>query len=156
MLEAYAAWRGSRDVHVIAAGGGDWTDQERRRLVELRVADRVQVEPRVDDTALAVLYNRATLLVHPSGYEGFGLTVLEALACGCPVVASRIPATLEVAADCAIYFEPSDPLSLASALDRALTEGRQSPRASAGVRRAQSFSWDQTARTTLQLFRELR
>jgi glycosyltransferase involved in cell wall biosynthesis len=101
----------------------------------------------VGDEELAELYRRAVALVFPSRYEGFGLPVLEALASGTPVVASDDAAVREVAGDAALYGD------LAEALRRAIAER---PRlAAAGIERARRFSWAETARRTLEVYREV-
>jgi alpha-1,3-rhamnosyl/mannosyltransferase len=102
-----------------------------------------------------MLYNQAAAFVHPSLYEGFGIPLLEAMACGCPVVASRIPTTREVAGDCPIYFDPMQPDELITALDVALAEGRNSERVRRGLEWVKQYSWDRTARETLQVYRAL-
>jgi glycosyltransferase involved in cell wall biosynthesis len=98
---------------------------------------------------LAELYRGAAALVLPSRFEGFGLPVLEAMACGTPVVAAPVPALREVAGDAAVYAEPP----LADALRQAIAE-RDRLRA-AGLERAKLFSWEETARRTLAVYREL-
>jgi two-component system chemotaxis response regulator CheY len=99
---------------------------------------------------LVALYRGAACLVLPSRYEGFGLTVVEAMACGTPVVAAPDEALREVAGDAAVF---ADPNGFADAIRRALGE-RDRLRA-AGLERAKAFTWDETARRTAQVYREL-
>jgi glycosyltransferase involved in cell wall biosynthesis len=104
----------------------------------------------VEKTELARLYREAACLVVPSRYEGFGLTVLEAMASGTPVVAAPDAALVEVAGDAAVYADTDD---LPGAILRAL-ERREELR-SAGLARALLFSWAEAARRTVALYREL-
>jgi glycosyltransferase involved in cell wall biosynthesis len=104
----------------------------------------------VDKPALAQLYRGAACLVMPTRYEGFGLPVLEAMACGTPVVAFPDAAVREVAGDAAVLAEDGD---LAAAVRRALAaRGRL---AAAGLERAARFSWAETARRTVAVYREV-
>lgn len=154
LLGAYSEWRHSDRVDLVLVGPG-WTRGDRRRLGELSAVLCTRVLGDVDDEALCALYNEAEALVYPSLYEGFGITLLEAMACGCPIVASRIPSTLEVAGDVPIYFDPGQAEDLLCALDSALTEGRDSERVSKGLSRVRQYSWDKTARQTLEVYESL-
>jgi glycosyltransferase involved in cell wall biosynthesis len=104
----------------------------------------------VDKAGLAELYRRAACLVLPSRYEGFGLPLLEAMACGTPVVAADDPALREVGGDAAVYADGDD---LADAVRRAL--GDRDARSQAGIERARLFSWDETARRAVAAYREV-
>ncbi len=103
----------------------------------------------VEKDELARLYRGAACLVLPSRYEGFGLPVLEAMACGTPVVAYSDPALREVAGDVAVYAEPG---GLADAIRQALAQRERL--AAAGLERARLFTWEETARRTLDVYRE--
>lgn len=110
----------------------------------------------VTDEVLAPLYGGARLFVFPSLYEGFGLPVLEAMACGAPVVCSAIDALLEVAGDAALYFNPEEIEDIADALVRALEdESLREHLSHAGLQRAAFFSWTRVAQATLALYRQL-
>jgi len=153
-LSTYSIWTGAKEVGLVVVGE-NWTAAEEQRLVKLGIRDRVHLIEHVDDVSLCHLYNQAIALVYPSLYEGFGIPLLEAMACGCPVVASRIPSTIEVAGECPIYFEPNNKESLLTALDMVLFEGRDSTRVQMGLSQVKRYSWDKTARQTLDVYREL-
>lgn len=109
----------------------------------------------VPDADLVLLYNAATLFVYPSLYEGFGLPVLEAMACGTPVVTSAVSSLPEVAGDAALLVDPCDEDAISSALATVLSEPGLARRLSAaGLERARSFSWERTALETLRIYRE--
>ncbi len=123
-------------------------EKEPRLAAELR-AGGADLRGYVEKEELAGLYRGAAALVLPSRYEGFGLPVLEAMACGTPGVAAPDPALREVAGDAAIFADPP----LAEAL-RAALAGREAL-AAAGLERARLFSWEETARRTLAVYEEL-
>src|SRR6188508_3307703 len=98
----------------------------------------------VSTDELVSLYRRASALVFPSLYEGFGLPPVEAMACGCPVAASNAGSLPEVVGDAAVLFDPHDPQGIAAGIDEALD--RAGELASRGIERAERFTWDATAR----------
>jgi glycosyltransferase involved in cell wall biosynthesis len=154
LLENYTNWEKRQQVDLVVAGP-PWSTAEKRSLESSGLIERIHLFSDVDDERLCQLYNTATMLVSPSIAEGFGLPVLEALACGCPVVASRIPATIEVAAECPIYFDLGHPENLVLALNQALQEGRDSTRTHQGLERSAFFTWDRSARATLEVYRNI-
>jgi len=139
----------------LIAVGKPWSRTERRRIAQLGLVDVVSTRCGVDDEALADLYRGAAALVYPSLAEGFGIPLLEAMTCGCPVVASRIPVAVEVAGDVPLYFAPGNVESLTQALCTALREGRAEWRVAAGRDRAATFTWEATARGVLEVLRAL-
>ena len=108
---------------------------------------------RVSDEELAALYRGARCLVYPSLYEGFGLPVLEAMACGTPVVTSRGGATEEVAGDAAVLVDPLDVDAVAAGITEALA--RPDELRARGLERAQAFSWDRVARETWAVYEQV-
>lgn len=121
---------------------------------ELGVESRIRWLPTLSAEDLVALMQSAAALVHPSLIEGFGLPVLEAMACGTPVVASDTPAVVEVAGGAALHVR-RDPAALASAIDEVLAdEALRKDLRARGLERAKLFSWDRTARETLQVYRE--
>ena len=130
-------------------GGPDWGHE----LQRLGMQDRVVCTGYVDEETLACLYSGAVAFVFPSWYEGFGLPVLEAMACGCPVICSNTSSLPEVAGDAAILIDPRQSEALTEALDRVMedTDLHQSMRLR-GLARAMEFSWENTALKTLEVF----
>jgi len=153
MIQAYSVWSRRKDVALVLVGGRPWSADEEQRLAELGIQDRTHILADVDDETLCQLYNQALGFVYPSLYEGFGIPLLEAMACGCSVIASRIPSTIEVAGECPIYFDATEVDDLVNAFDIALSEGRNSGRVQAGLERVRFYSWDRTAAQTLKVYR---
>ncbi len=118
------------------------------RLARALARRGVQVRGYVSREELVDLYRGASCLLFPSSYEGFGLPVLEAMACGTPVVAAPDPALREVAGEAAVFVEPA---RLAEGVRRALAERERL--AAAGLERARAFSWEAAARRTLAVYR---
>jgi glycosyltransferase involved in cell wall biosynthesis len=124
-----------------------------RRGRDLQIQDRLIWHEAVALEDLVALLQGAGALIQPSVYEGFGLPVLEAMACGCPVICSDIPALREITAGAATLVRPDDFESLASALHQliAMPELRCTL-AGQGLTRARTFSWDRCARETLEVY----
>jgi glycosyltransferase involved in cell wall biosynthesis len=154
LLEAYSAWQRSREVDLVVVGRS-WRRAEQRTMAQLGLTGRVHLMVGVDDMDLCSLYHEALAFVYPSLAEGFGIPLLEAMACGCPIVAADLPITVEVADDVPLRFEPGSKESLIGALEKAIAEGRASARTRAGVSRARLYDWDTTARKTLAAYSAL-
>jgi glycosyltransferase involved in cell wall biosynthesis len=115
--------------------------------------DRVRYLGFVPDEELAGLYRGARCVAYVSSYEGFGLPVLEAMACGAPVVAADLPPIREFADGAAITVDPADPEAIAAGLEQAAARG---PELSArGPEAAAPYQWDRTAAATLDVYREV-
>jgi glycosyltransferase involved in cell wall biosynthesis len=109
----------------------------------------------VTDGQLRALYENAACLVQPSLYEGFGLPPLEAMACGCPVVASRAASLPEVCGDAAIYCDPHDPRDIARCIQEVLEPTLSKDLRARGARRAKQFTWRGAALETVALLKRL-
>jgi glycosyltransferase involved in cell wall biosynthesis len=130
-------------VELRVAGARGWGGVEAR-------GDGVRWEGEVGDEQLARLYRGALCVVYPSLYEGFGIPVLEAMACGAPVVTSSVGATAEVAGGAAVLVDPEDVSSIAAGIEDAIA--RRAELRAAGLRRAGAYSWDESARLLVQAY----
>jgi glycosyltransferase involved in cell wall biosynthesis len=120
----------------------------------LGIADRVVLTGSVADDDLPMLYSRARAFLFPSFYEGFGLPVLEAMACGAPVIASNVTSLPEVVGDAGLLIDPHSTDEMTAALDRVLSdEPLRAGLREKGFRRAAAFTWDKTAQQTLDVYR---
>jgi glycosyltransferase involved in cell wall biosynthesis len=144
LFEAFALLRRVRpELRLVLTGGGDFG----------AVPDGVEVRGLVPHDELVLLLRRASVLVFPSLYEGFGQPPLEAMACGCPVACSDAASLPEVCGDAARYFHPDDPRQIAEAvLDVLAAPDEWAARALA---RASAFTWDASARGHEAVYREL-
>jgi glycosyltransferase involved in cell wall biosynthesis len=104
---------------------------------------------------LPALYHAASLLVYPSLFEGFGIPLVEAMSCGCPIVCSNVTSLPEVAGDAAVLVDPYDVEGLADAMARVLDDNdSRADLIARGLVRARHFSWKQAARQTIQVYRQ--
>ncbi|HEY77313.1 MAG TPA: glycosyltransferase family 4 protein [Thermoflexia bacterium] len=142
---------------LVVAGAWDPRYPEPRQRAESLGLGNVRWLGPVPESDLPALYAGATAFVFPSLYEGFGLPVLEAMACGVPVLCSNVSSLPEVAGDAAVIFDPTDPEAIADALLRVLGDADlRADLRDRGLRRARMFSWEQSARATLALYRKVR
>ena len=119
-------------------------------------APRVIAAGPVDEPSLVALYRSARALVYPSRYEGFGLPLLEAMACGTPVLASRSSSIPEVAGDAAVLLDPDDVSGWSYAIARVLEDDAHAAALrEAGIGRAALFSWARTAEQTAAVYDRL-
>jgi glycosyltransferase involved in cell wall biosynthesis len=124
------------------------------RLADAVIQGRVRPLPGPSDAELVALYRRALALLIPSRNEGFGLPALEAMACGCPVVAARAGALPEVCGEAALLLDPEQPRAWLDALLTLQAEPlRREALVQAGVARARTFTWERSARELLAVYR---
>ena len=135
------------NLQLIIAGGRGWMYEEVLATPErLGIHDRVIFPNFFSDEDLPALYAGATLFVYPSLYEGFGLPILEAMACGTPVVTSNASSLPEVAGAAALYFDPRNVDAMAEQIYRALSdEALRADLRAKGLVQARKFSWDKAA-----------
>jgi glycosyltransferase involved in cell wall biosynthesis len=145
------------EVKLVLAGEKGWLADEVFALVEkLNLREQVLFLGHVTPQDLLGLYNAACLLVHPAFYEGFGLTPLEAMACGTPVVVSNTSSLPEVVGDAALLVEPTDVDGMTVAMWRLLSdEALRQQMVDKGLKRARMFSWKKAALETLGIYHNL-
>jgi glycosyltransferase involved in cell wall biosynthesis len=125
-------------------------------IAKHKLEKNVFVVPNVPQSDLIALYNMAHGLVFPSLFEGFGLPVLEAMSCGCPVIAANASSLPEVGGDAAIYIDPRDRESLTCAMEKIITSEVERERLrQRGLARAKEFSWEKTARMTYNIYKSV-
>lgn len=152
IIEALA--RASARHHLVIAGKRGWYwESALRRVSALNLEEQVHVLDYVPDADLPALYSGAKAFVFPSRYEGFGLPVLEAMACGCPVICSSTSSLPEVVGEAALLVTPGDPDLLAEAIDLLVDSADlQQDLRERGLRRAGRFTWEDTAHLTLEVY----
>jgi glycosyltransferase involved in cell wall biosynthesis len=137
-----------RNTQLVIAGGRGWMFEQVFQTVErLGLQDRVIFPSFFSDDDLSALYAGATLFVYPSLYEGFGLPVVEAMACGVPIVSSNASSLPEVGGDAVLYFDPRNVDAMVDAMQRALSdESLRAQMRAKGFEQVKQFSWDKAAR----------
>jgi glycosyltransferase involved in cell wall biosynthesis len=145
---------GNKETQLVIAGPMGEGEAELRRLaVELGIADKVAFLGFVAEADLPALYSGARVYACPSLYEGFGFTVLEAMACGTPVVCSPETSLPEVAGDAALYANARSPVEFASALSRLFNdEHLRAGMVEKGFRNCERFRWQKAARATMAVY----
>lgn len=145
------------DVPLVLVGGKGWLyDEIFARVEALNLQKRVRFVGYVPDEELPLWYNAAAVLVFPSLYEGFGMPVIEAMACGTPVVAANTSSIPEAAGEAALLFDPHDMETVAKQITAVL----QNPILCAtmrekGFQQAKQFSWQQTGQKTAEIYHHL-
>jgi alpha-1,3-rhamnosyl/mannosyltransferase len=159
MLRAYAALPAVLRARfpLVVVGAAGW--HESAIIAEMAPLERrgeVRVLDYVDDEALAALYAGARGVVYASIYEGFGLPILEAMACGTPVVTSNTGCMKELAEGAALLVDPMDTDAVGAGLRRLLEDGPEAERLrAAGLERARQYTWERCAARTLEVYRRV-
>jgi glycosyltransferase involved in cell wall biosynthesis len=155
LIEAFFAIAAGFPNHQLVIAGNPGWDYQAIYGTAARspVSRRVHFPGFIAETDLPALYAAADLFVYPSSYEGFGFPVLEAMACGTPVITSNVSSLPEVAGEAALLVDPLDSAALAAAMRQALADPtmRQELRAR-GLEQARHFTWEETARRTLRAY----
>lgn len=157
LIDAYAQISSRHAPCLVIAGAWDHRyPQARERAARHQLEDAVHFLGPVDERDLPALYSAATLFVFPSLYEGFGLPVLEAMACGTPVACSNTASLAEVSNEAALLFDPHSVTAIRDAMVELIEDHSQRARLSEqGLTRARRYSWHATAAATLHCYRQL-
>jgi len=156
LFEVLSILRRRIDAQLLVVGGRGWLDEPIFAAhARSGVGDAARFLGSLDEADLAVLYSHAGVFVLPSLYEGFGLPVLEAMACGAPVVCSNAGPLPEVAGDAAVLLPPEDPNVWAQVIFQVLDDPRSADALrQKGFARASGFSWDRAAEATREVYHE--
>lgn len=149
-FRAFQTWPQRDQYEIVCIGGAGAIEPEIRALTSGIKIQRVAAS----DDQLRAAYSGAVALTYPSHYEGFGLPLLEAMSCACPVITTRGSSLGEVAGDAALYVAPDDDRSMARALDEIINSVTRAKLAAAGLERAKQFSWQRSAERYASVLRE--
>jgi glycosyltransferase involved in cell wall biosynthesis len=151
-IKSTAAWLIKNDMELYCLGGGRFDEQEMELLLALGVKERVK-QVTFDDDELGDYYSGAFAFVFPSEYEGFGIPVLEAMACGCPVVLPPVSSFPEVAGEAGIYFDVNSGSSLLDRLQSLADDiDFRQQKIALGLLQEKKFSWERTTAECLKVY----
>ena len=143
------------EYHLVIVGFKGWNNSEIMQLIN-KNSKYIHYLGYISDKELAIVYNLASLFVYPSFYEGFGLPVAEAMACGVPVLTSNVSSLPEVGADAVLYCNPKDAENIKVQIETILSSKElQKTLSNKGIIRATMFSWDNSATEHINVFKEL-
>jgi glycosyltransferase involved in cell wall biosynthesis len=144
------------DVQLVLAGGRGWLCGEVFELVkELGLENDVIFTGYVENNELRLLYNMAKAFIYPSLYEGFGLPVIEAMRCDCPVMASNISSLPEVCDNAAVFFNPCDIDDMSDKINEIVSNDElRRQLILMGRKRAEYFNWEKAARETMTVYKQ--
>jgi glycosyltransferase involved in cell wall biosynthesis len=145
-----------KDLFLVCAGGGVFSNAEICLFKRLNLTNRVIYYHIMNDNVLSQFYQKAILFAFPSRYEGFGIPILEAFSCGCPVAASNSSSIPEVGGDAVIYFDPNNSSSIETVIGNIVkNKGLQDSLRIRGYERLKFFSWQRTAELTKAVYEDI-
>ncbi len=144
IIKSFELAAAGRDIKMVFVG--------QPKYLKVKISRNIRILGHVSQSDLVALYSGAEVLVYASLYEGFGLPILEAMACGCPVITSNVSSMAEVAGNAAILVDPMSTDSIKEGIDKALRGAKSY--VEKGYKRAKEFSWQKAAGDTLKVYEE--
>ena len=146
-----------REYSLVCVGGIGWKNTEIYSLVKQKnLEGKIKFLRSIDESELAPIYNQAEIFLYPSLYEGFGLPVLEAMACAVPVITSNVSSLPEVASDAAILVNPYSEKQIYEAILYLVdNENKREQLIDMGLKNIKKFSWENTAKQTLNIYQQI-
>jgi glycosyltransferase involved in cell wall biosynthesis len=157
LLEAYRLFieKCKKDVSLVLVGIGRFPEDVREKVEEYNLNGNVILKEGIPEEYMPVLMNSACLFIYPSLYEGFGLPVLEAMACGKAVITSNVSSMPEVVGDAGVLIDPQNIEGISSALRKVILDERfRNDLEKRALDRSRLFSWERCARETLKVYGE--
>lgn len=152
LIKAYLT--GRFNTKLVLVGSKGWKNEQVFNLLKMH-KDKIIVTGFVPDEDLGTLYSQALCLVYPSFYEGFGIPMLEAQACGCPVITSNTSSMPEIGGKGAIYVDPYNVADIVKGMERVKREGERVKLIKAGFENVKRFSWEVSAEKLKTLYQQL-
>lgn len=155
LLEAFATISKTDKNLYLVCTGQDFSEKELQQIAQLNISSRV-IQMAIDDRYLNELYNRAALFVYPSLYEGFGIPILEAFACHCPIALSNTSCFPEIAGNAGVYFNPYSIESMTETImDIIDNPQKRSQLIQAGKEQLKLYSWDKAVTKTEEVYQKV-
>ncbi len=144
-----------KELSIVCVGGGMFNNEEKQLFNKLKIIKNLH-QKNLDDETLALYYKNALMFVFPSRYEGFGIPILEAFACNCPLICSNTSSLPEIAGNAAIYFDPDNLESIRSAIKNLLNnDDLQKTLVLKGEKKLKQYSWKITTQKTKQMYESI-
>ena len=154
-INSIAGYLNNKHMHLLCAGGGSFTSDELHMFQKLNLIKRIHFVD-INDSNLSELYKNARAFIFPSLYEGFGLPVLEAFSCRCPVILSNSSSLPEVGGNAACYIDPNHSDSIVQGVESVLSDDNYKKELiNRGLQRLKLFSWEKTAYNTKNVYNNL-
>lgn len=154
-VEAYKLWQKSNDFIIITIGSGKFNQNEITLFRKLGLSNKIYNFGYLTDKDLILFYNFSHAFIYPSLYEGFGMPLLEAMACKTLVLASNRSSFPEIGGNAILYFNPESKKSIIEALNKSLNRSIKNQYIKRGLKRVKNFSWEKSAKQTLAIYKRL-